>query len=335
MEIEHNPRLTAVELSQVWNAYMSDSLSVCILKYFQNCVEDQSIKEIVQSGAELSELHLEKLKVILEKEDFPTPIGFDEKEDVHIQGPKLYSDDYILNYMRDMASIGMNTYGTAIGFAAREDVHHYFSTSFAETNQLHKRAKNLMLEKGTYVRGPYIQAQAKPEFVKKQSFLTGWFGERRPLTAMEITSLYANVQRNLLGASTLLGFAQVAQSKEVKKYLLRGKDIAKKHVEVFGSILTEEDLPTPMSWNSEVTDATDFVFSDKLMMFHTTALIAVSVGYYGIALARSMRRDISTHYTRLIAEIMKYAEDGTNIMIDNGWLEQPPTAPNRKDLADR
>ncbi|MEW9673695.1 DUF3231 family protein, partial [Ammoniphilus sp. 3BR4] len=32
-------------------------------------------------------------------------------------------------------------------------------------------------------------------------------------------------------------------------------------------------------------------------------------------------------------EVGQYAEDGVNIMIDNGWMEQPPTAPSRDELA--
>ncbi|GIO25390.1 DUF3231 family protein [Ornithinibacillus bavariensis] len=334
MEIEHNPRLTSVEISHIWNAYVNDSQSACVLKYFMNCTEDSNVKEVVQFGLNISETHLKKLKVIFEKEKFPIPIGFNENEDVDVHAPRIFSDSYILNYMRDFAAIGMNAYGTALGFAAREDVYEYFSTCFTETNKLHRIAKNLMLEKGTYVRGPYIQPPEKSEYVKKQSFLTGWFGERRPLTAMEIASIYANIQRNVLGASTMVAFSQIAQSKEVKNYTMRGKQIASKHLEVFNSILNEDNLPTPMSWASEVTSSTAYVFSDKLIMYHTASLISVSLGHYGIALAGSMRRDLSTHFVRLSSEILKYSEDGANIMIDNGWLEQPPRATDRDALAD-
>ncbi|WP_042147401.1 DUF3231 family protein [Paucisalibacillus sp. EB02] len=334
MAKEHNPQLTAVEISHIWNAYMTNSLSVCVFKYFLNCVEDQSIKEVVQHGLDLSEYQVEKLSVLFRKENYPVPIGFTEKEDVDIHAPKLFSDSYMLNNVRDMASVGMNTYSAAIGISAREDIYEHFATCFTKTNELHRMAKNLMLEKGIYIRGPYIQPPAKPKYVKKQGFLTGWFGERRPLTGMEITTLYSNIQRNALGASTLIGFAQVAQSKEVKRFVIRGKEIASKHIEVFSSLLNEENLPAPMSSDSEVTDKTSFVFSERLIMFETTSLIATSIGYYGLALAGSMRRDISVHYTRLIAEIMKYAEDGANIMIDNGWLEEPPMAPNRDELVD-
>jgi hypothetical protein len=70
------------------------------------------------------------------------------------------------------------------------------------------------------------------------------------------------------------------------------------------------------------------------MMVHVTALIASGIGYYGAATGTSSRRDLGAHFTRLSAEIALYAEDGANIMIENGWLEKPPHAMDRRNLAE-
>nr|WP_245628166.1 DUF3231 family protein [Shouchella shacheensis] len=72
--------------------------------------------------------------------------------------------------------------------------------------------------------------------------------------------------------------------------------MAAKHVEVFGSVLSEDDLSAPVSWDSEVTTSTVAPFSDKLMMFLTTSLIAIGMGYYGTSMSTTMRRDILVHY---------------------------------------
>ena len=90
------------------------------------------------------------------------------------------------------------------------------------------------------------------------------------MICIEISNLYANFQRNALGVATLIGFSQVAKSKEVRQFLIRGKEIASKHCEVFGSIMREDDLPVPLLFDTEVTDSTTYTFSDKLMMFYTT-----------------------------------------------------------------
>jgi hypothetical protein len=117
--------------------------------------------------------------------------------------------------------------------------------------------------------------------------------------------------------------------------VLRGREISAKHFEIFSSILHEEDLSSSVNITSEVTDSTVSPFSDKLMMFHIVGVIASGIGQSGAAMSTSPRRDLGLVYTRLMAEIAKYAEDGTNIMIDNGWLEEPPKAADRDELAKR
>lgn len=44
------------------------------------------------------------------------------------------------------------------------------------------------------------------------------FGEKRPLVAAEVDSLFANLQRNALGVAALTGFSQVAKDKDVKQF---------------------------------------------------------------------------------------------------------------------
>ncbi|WLR57170.1 DUF3231 family protein [Mesobacillus subterraneus] len=52
-----------------------------------------------------------------------------------------------------------------------------------------------------------------------------------------------------------------------------------------------------------------------------------------MSVAASQRKDLAAIYARLNTEILIYAEDGANIMIDEGWLEQPPLSADRNDLA--
>jgi hypothetical protein len=96
--------------------------------------------------------------------------------------------------------------------------------------------------------------------------------------------------------------------------------------------MKKESLPVPMSWDSAITDSTSTVFSDKLVMFHVAAMIAAGVGNYGMAMAASPRRDIGLKYASLIPEISLYSEDGANIMIKHGWMEEPPQSDDRDQL---
>jgi hypothetical protein len=333
VETEHNIRLTSAEIAQIWGSYMNDNLSSCILKYFLEKVEDNEIRPVIEYALELSQARLQKLTNFFDKENCPVPYGFTD-EDVNTNAPRLYSDIYFLQYVQSMGMLGMNEYSMSVNFSTRSDIYSFFSEGLKEYNELHKRATDILLSKGLYVRPPYIPTPREQEvdFVKKQSFLTGWLGERRPLTTLEIANLHANIQRNSLGVGTLTGFSQVAKSKEVGQYMARGIGIASKHIKVFSSVLSEGNISAPMGSDTMVTDSTEAPFSDKLMMFHTTAMIALGIGYYGNSMAKSPRRDVASHYARLTAEIGLYSEDGANLMIKNGWLEEPPRMVDRNEL---
>lgn len=70
-----------------------------------------------------------------------------------------------------------------------------------------------------------------------------------------------------------------------------------------------------------------------MMMFQTVALNQLGMAYYGTAMSTIFRRDLGALYARLMTEIGKYSEDGANIMIDNGWLEEPPRMIDHDELA--
>jgi hypothetical protein len=194
------------------------------------------------------------------------------------------------------------------------------------------RSATLLQKLGLYVRAPYIPMPEQVEFVHKQSFITGWLGDRRPLNAIEIMNLFFNLQRNAIGNALMIGFSQVARSKEVQAYFVRGKEIAAKHIEIFCSILREDDIPAAQTWDTESTASTIAPFSDKLMLFHALAMNSSGICYYGASIGTSQRRDIGAMYSRLMAEVAQYTEDGANIMINNAWMEQPPTAVDRDAL---
>ncbi|WP_261132985.1 DUF3231 family protein [Bacillus sp. Marseille-Q3570] len=332
MEINKKIRLTSAELSQLWTAYMNDTFSVCVLKYFLNHVEDDEIRPILQYALQLAETHVERVEAFFNGEDYPIPYGFKVEEDVDINAPRLFEDSYYLVFLNHMGKIGLNAYSMSTALSDRTDIYEYFSSCLEESIELRNRTRETLLSKGLYIRSPYIPAPHNYEFVTKQSFLTGYFGKRRPLTSLEIANLYENIQRNALGAATMMAYSQVARHKKVTDFLSRGKEIAKKHVEIFSSVMREDDLPVPMTWDTDVTESTTFTFSDKLMMFQTTSLSALSIGYYGTSVSTSPRRDLGVMYGRLIVEVGKFSEDGANIMIDNRWLEQPPMASNREKL---
>lgn len=325
-------KLSSAELGNMWTTYMNESMAICFLRYFKQKLIDPEISPVLDYAYEVSVSHLELLTDIMNDENIPIPHGFTD-EDVDIEAPALYSDNFYLVYLDNMGRVGMNAYSLALPLSSRDDIRRFFSECLETAIELTNKAKTVLLSKGLHVRPPIIPYPEKVDFVKNQNFLTGWFSNRKSLLSMEIAHLFANIHTNELGKSLLMGFSQVAQSKEVTEFMLRGKSIAMKHMEILGSLLREDELPASLTWDTAVTRSTVPPFSDKLMMFHTVTLISLGIGDYGASVSISSRRDLVTQYVRLMAEVGQYAEDGMNVMIDKGWMEQPPQSADRDALA--
>ncbi|KAB8133598.1 DUF3231 family protein [Gracilibacillus oryzae] len=337
MREEKNVRLTASEISVIWSSYQNNSFSICILKYFLANVEDPDIKSVLQFALDVSVKNLNLSKEILQNDNQPMPIGFTE-DDVSSNAPRLFSDSFYLYYLKNMSKVGLSVYGVALSIAAHHDVRQNLSQAIQTSTELYNKTADILLSKGLFVRPPYVTTLNHVDFIDKKSYLGGILNinnNNRPLNVVEITHIEANVDTNSVGKTVMAGFAQVAQSKKVRNYCLKGKEIATKHTQVFTTMLTDDDLPSPTPWDLEISDSTISPFSDKLIMFHTSLIIASSISNYATASAASLRTDIATSYVRLTTEAAQFAKDGVDIMIKNEWLEQPPQIPNHKGLAKR
>lgn len=330
--ISHEVRLTSAEIANLWTQYMNDSLAICFIRFSLEKVKDKDTREILEFSLGLAESHIVKIKEFLTQENYPIPKGFTE-EDINLNAPALFSDTFLLVYMHVMTLHGLTGYAGAVGTSTRADQRRYFMKCNTETMELCDRIVDVMLNKGIISRPPFINPPDKIDFVKKQNYLTGWFGKRRPLNAMEISVISFNMQKTIVKIVLEIGFGQVAQTKDVREYFHKGIKLCKEQCHTLSSILSKENLSSPNTWESEITNSTVSPFSDKLMLFHIESLVSGGMGFYGAGLAVSQRRDLALTYTRLIAEIGLYAEDGANLLIKNGWFEQPPLADDRDELA--
>lgn len=331
---KNNPiRLTAPEIASLWTQYIFDTMSICFFRYALEHIEDHEVKSIYQTSLELSKKHVQKITEFMSKENYPIPRGFTEEDDVNIHAPRLFQDPFYLNYIYIMSLQGMTGYALSVSNSIRSDLRKYYITCMSETMELFDQSIDLMLSKGLFTRPPIISPPDSIDFVKHQSFLTGWLGDRRPLNAIEIGDISFNMLKMHLHAALKVGFIQVTQSKEIRQHFMRGLDIANKHIKIFESVFKEDKLNSPISWQSMITNSTSMTFSDKYMMYQIQLSTQLSLSFYGSAMSVNSRRDIGADYLRLFLELLKFGEDGANLMIKNGWLEQPPTASDRESLA--
>lgn len=324
--------LTAPEVAGFWNAYSEDTLAVCVLKHFLNTVEDEEVRPLIQLALDTSKGHLQVIANIFNQEGLPLPQGFSDN-DINMDAPRLFTDTFYLKYLINMAEIGMGAYTLVLSHVIRSDVRDFFSKSVSESVELYNKVADLLVQQGTFIRGPRVEFTKKTDFIDKQSFFSGgWLSQSRPLIAREITSIFASLRFNIIGGALITGFGQVAESKKVSEYFFRGREFADKKVNALTAIYTKENIPIPSSSDSFVTDSTVAPFSDKLMLYHIVILHGASMGQDGLALSTSMRHDLQALYSSSIAETGKYAEDGLDILIKNQWMEQPPQLIDHKEL---
>ncbi|MFD0824073.1 DUF3231 family protein [Neobacillus sp. M.A.Huq-85] len=210
-------RLTAAEMSSLWIQYLNDTVSICVNSHFLRKVEDEEVRPVIEFALNTSLRNISFLQELFNKEDFPIPIGFTE-EDVNSDATRLFSDTFVLMYLRQMSILAMAANASAIGIVTREDIVDFHKGVLKASIDIQDQTRLLMLKQGTYVRTPYISTPDVVDFVEKQQFLAGFFGKKRSLTSVEVTHLFMNVQTNAIGKALITGFAQIAQHEEIKQF---------------------------------------------------------------------------------------------------------------------
>lgn len=332
MNTAHQVKLTSAEIAALWTQYMNDTAGLCFNAYMLEHLQDPDIRKVFQDAVKLSSQHVNTIKKFLEDEGFPIPIGF-TPQDVTSGAPRLFSDSFCLHYLNIMSIHGCHGYSGVLTTCSRRDIRDYYTHCNASAIELCNQTKDIMLEKGLYFRPPAISPPERSEFIKSESFLAGWFGAKRPLNCIEISDIYFNLKKSILAKALIVAFSQVAHSDKVRDFFLEAVKIKDSHINLFHEALNNENLPSPPTFDAEITNSTTSPFSDKLMMFHIGFLFSTAMVYYGTGWASSLRTDLTPKYINAITDDLRIGHNWMNIMIEQQWFEQPPLAADRCSLA--
>jgi hypothetical protein len=320
-------RLTSAEMGKLWATYMGNSMAKCILSYYLQHVEDENIKNLLENALKLTEEFLKTTKEIFEKENFPIPKGFTE-EDVNLNAPRLFEDEYYVHYLKYAAKAGMSIYNVGIPLVYRKDVKEFFRYCMNSTMDLMDQIKEILMNKGLIIKPPLIPIPEKVDFVNKD-FLNGFLGHVRPLHALEIAHFYDNIENNVTSKALIMAFAQVAKDENIRQLFERGRDMTATNIENYIQKLHDENLPSPTFLDDLVTTTLFSPFSDKLMLFHKMDMFSMKIRAFGNSVAVNGRHDVGLLYTKSLMKIGAFVEDAAKIMIEKGWMEQPPSAAKR------
>lgn len=329
---KENLKLTSAEIGTLWTQYVNGTAVDIVNRYMLSIIEDEKIKTIFEEAIHIFGHQKEQLSTFIENEGFPVPIGFTES-DLNQGADRLFSDIFCLHYLHIMTLHGLLGHTTSLSTSVRKDLRDFYDSCDNSGKYMYHQTIELLLEKGHFQRDPYFYPEKNPEFVTGQQFINGYFGDQRPISALEIINLSFNLKKKIMEKTLSIAFSQVAQSKEIRKFLTSTQSASDKQIQMFSKILHKDHLPVPMSWESEVTTSQDSPFSDKLILYHIGFLLQTGQAYHGAGLASSMRTDLVVAYEQTILKNLMVTKEWFNLMTKNRWLEQPPLAPDRKKIA--
>ena len=325
--------LSSGELGTLWLTYQQKTMVQRMLEYFIEQADDNQAKEIMQNAHMKVINYLEDIKAILKSEGAVIPIGFKE-EDVNIGVPKLYDNMFDIMFCRLVSSISMGLHTLHMSMAYRKDIVLFYKELTAFTQSVYDECVDYLQENDVLPRPPAVSMPKSVEFADGTNYMSGFnlFSEKRALNTVEVAHLYNAIESNIIGMQMITGFAQVANEPEVKKYFIKGKELAKKIVTDFTQIFLQSDIQPPSTWGANATDSKVAPFSDKLMMYCTSIFCGFGLGSNALGTAFSLRSDLPVTMANIAKDVLTYGRDGGKIMAKNGWLEEPPSMQDRNDL---
>ncbi|MCH1627643.1 DUF3231 family protein [Ferdinandcohnia quinoae] len=329
--MQQNERLTSTEISNLWTHYIRETLQICVIKHKLLTGQDREIHRLFLTALELSKKHVEIMKNIFSQLSFPIPIGFTD-DDVNLEAPPLYTDLYCLDYLHTMTMHGAQAYGLAFSGSIRQDIRDFYYQCNIDTMDLYNKSIEVLISKGLYQSPPHYITPNSVSIISNLNYVTNIFGQARKMNSIESGNIFFNLKKSILAKASFLAVQQVSKDNEVSQFIEKCIKVKNKHIAKFSQLLLEDDLHTPRSLETEITNSTVAPFSEKLMLFHSGFLIAAAISYYGTAAVACMRADIAVHCEKsILDDLIVFAAFG-KLMIKKKWLEQPPEASDRNFL---
>jgi hypothetical protein len=323
---------SAGEIGNLWSCIIGNQANLCMIEHWLYHAEDEELKQMIEKSKQAAKRIVDKGLELYQKAGFSPPIGFNVTTDVMPSAPKTMSDKLVLFTLQVLSEYGIYGYGLIIGKIETSEVLEYFKTNLNQSVELYEEITKLIKKKGSEHQHVYIPKLKQAEMVENHSFLAGWWGEQRPLSAIEIDNLIFSLRGVILAKTIFMLFTQTARDLKVRKFCQRGKELSGKRVEKLQSLNSAEGIPFQATYETEITDTEISPFSDRLIMFQAISYAQIAIARYGNALSFVARRDLSSIFAIYIVETGTFLDDGLNLMIEKKWLEQPPLAANYKNI---
>lgn len=332
MNVNKN-NLSSSELGVLWLIYQQKTLILRMLEYFLEKSDDQQAKNIIGGLWQELDPLVETVKRTLEEDGAVVPVGF-TKADVNLEAPKLYDNGFDILFLRVIKEISMGMYSICLNMSYREDVISIFENFSSLTQKTYKISTQFLLKNGLLSLPPKVTMPVTTEFIQSKEYLKGFrlFNDKRALNDLEIGIMHHGIESNLIGLQLITGFAQCTNDHDVKKYLKKGMELAKKQIKMYEDDLLNNNIQPSAAIGSTVTTSTIAPFSNKLMMFCIYLLNGFGMVGSSFGTMFTLRNDLIMGSGMTAKDIILYSNEGTKLMIKNGWFEEPPQSEDRVDL---
>ena len=177
--------------------------------------QDPEIRSVLEYALQLATNHQNARTIMFNSVGFPIPHGFTD-EDVEPQAKRLFSDGFMLIYIRYLTRYGLIKYFTQVTTSVRPDMREFSNKCVDETQDLHTKADEILIKKGFFTEEVYIPVPDRIQYdYEESSMFKGILGDKRPINALEIAEVFSRLEFKLLERPVVLGFSQVTQSQKV------------------------------------------------------------------------------------------------------------------------
>lgn len=127
------------------------------------------ILNVLEYALGLAETFIKEIGEIFQKENFPIPVGLTD-EDVNLEAPRLFSDEFYLYYLQYAGKAGMSIYSSAIPIVTRKDIRDFFVKILSDVVKLLTKTSEILQSKGLLMNAPTVPNPKEVDFVTNQSF---------------------------------------------------------------------------------------------------------------------------------------------------------------------
>ncbi|TDL74910.1 DUF3231 family protein [Peribacillus frigoritolerans] len=310
------------ELGSLWYLKSSSNMINLLIKYLIETSEDTDLKNILNEMYKISTYQEQEATQLLSEEGYKDTPFFSE-DDIYSSTAKLFSDQLIIEILKHITSNGLRALAVQYVELTDYKVKNFYKKLLNDVIQLDFSLLKLLDEKDLLQNNSFSYKKADERDGKLFKVAST---QRRPLNAVELANMFSSLQCNNVGVALCIGFSEVVEDMDTKKFILEGKKLAFYQSASLSDIYRENGIPTTTGLEAHVNKVKKSPFSDKLMANLIMFLNPVGISNLQNAVVSSYKKDHIDSLKELIKLVEDYSEKGLKLLIRKNWFNEPPVS---------